>query len=96
MTRARTRARKLQGDLLPSQSPQISGYEFAHSYRTANEVGGDYYDFQHLQDGCLAVLVGDASGHGIAADLLMAISNATLQTALELDPEPRAVASLLR
>lgn len=88
-------ARKLQGDLLPSRSPQIDGYEFAHSYRTANEVGGDYYDFQLLQDGRLAVLVGDASGHGIAAGLLMAISNATIQTALELDPEPRAVASLL-
>jgi sigma-B regulation protein RsbU (phosphoserine phosphatase) len=88
-------ARKLQADLLPSHSPQIDGYAFAHSYRTANEVGGDYYDFQLLQDGRLAVLVGDASGHGIAAGLLMAISNATIQTALELDPEPRAVASLL-
>ena len=88
-------ARKLQGDLLPSHSPNIDGYEFAHSYRTANVVGGDYYDFQVLGDGRVAVLVGDASGHGIAAGLLMAISNATLQTALELDPEPRAVAALL-
>jgi hypothetical protein len=88
-------ARKLQGDLLPSHSPDVGGYEFAHSYRTANEVGGDYYDFQVLGDGRLAVLVGDASGHGIAAGLLMAISNATIQTALEIDPEPQAVASLL-
>ncbi|MGB6639620.1 MAG: SpoIIE family protein phosphatase, partial [Thermoanaerobaculia bacterium] len=88
-------ARKLQSDLLPESSPDIEPYHFAHSYRTANEVGGDYYDFQRLPDGRLALLIGDASGHGIAAGLLMAIANATLKTALDLDPEPRAVASLL-
>lgn len=88
-------ARKLQSDLLPDTSPEIPGYTFAHSYRTANEVGGDYYDFQSLPDGRLAILMGDASGHGIAAGLLMAISNATLKTALDVDPEPEAVASLL-
>ena len=88
-------ARKLQSDLLPDNSPQVPGYSFAHSYRTANEVGGDYYDFQTLPDGRLAILMGDASGHGIAAGLLMAIANATLKTALDVDPEPEAVASLL-
>jgi hypothetical protein len=88
-------ARKLQSDLLPESSPEVEPYHFAHSYRTANEVGGDYYDFQQLPDGRLALLIGDASGHGIAAGLLMAIANATLKTALDLDPEPRAVASLL-
>ena len=88
-------ARKLQSDLLPDASPDLDGWEFAHSYRTANEVGGDYYDFQRLDDGRLGVLMGDASGHGIAAGLLMAISNATLKTAIDLDPEPRAVAALL-
>ncbi len=88
-------ARRLQSDLLPDRSPEIEGWAFAHSYRTANEVGGDYYDFQTLPDGRLAILMGDASGHGIAAGLLMAIANTTLKTALEIDPEPRAVAALL-
>ena len=88
-------ARKLQNDLLPDAAPIVEGYEFAHSYRTANEVGGDYYDFQLLDDGRLALLMGDASGHGIAAGLLMAISNATLKTAIELNPAPEAVAALL-
>ena len=88
-------ARNLQSDLLPDTSPEVTGYQFAHSYRTANEVGGDYYDFQTLPDGRLAILMGDASGHGIAAGLLMAIANATLKTALDVDPEPEAVASLL-
>ena len=66
------------------------GYSFAHSYRTANEVGGDYYDVSPLPDGRVALMVGDASGHGMAAGLVMAIANATLDTALDLDPEPGA------
>lgn len=88
-------ARKLQSDLLPDVAPNLEGYEFAHSYRTANEVGGDYYDFQKLPDGRLALIMGDASGHGIAAGLLMAIANATIKTAIDLDPNPVAVNSLL-
>ena len=88
-------ARKLQNDLLPDDAPVVEGYEFAHSYRTANEVGGDYYDFQAVPDGRLALIMGDASGHGIAAGLLMAIANATLKTAIDLDPDPIAVNSVL-
>ena len=88
-------ARQLQSDLLPKRSPEVPGYDFAHSYRTANEVGGDYYDFLKLPDGRLAILMGDASGHGIAAGLLMAIANATLKTAIDVDPEPVPVATLL-
>jgi hypothetical protein len=88
-------ARQLQSDLLPRAAPEIEGLSFAHSYRTANEVGGDYYDFQTLPDGRLILVVGDASGHGIAAGLLMAIANATLKTAVDVDPLPERVAALL-
>lgn len=88
-------ARELQEDLLPHDVPPIPGYDFAHSYRTANEVGGDYYDLTPLPDGRVALLVGDASGHGMAAGLVMAIANATLKTALDLDPSPELVIRLL-
>jgi len=88
-------ARELQSDLLPRSVPAIEGYRIAHAYRTANEVGGDYYDFSLLPDGRLAVMVGDASGHGMAAGLLMAIANATLKLAIDLDPSPSKVLSLL-
>src|SRR5215210_5951483 len=88
-------ARELQEDLLPHDVPPIPGYDFAHSYRTANEVGGDYYDLTPLPDGRVALLVGDASGHGMAAGLVMAIANATLKTALDLDPTPERVIRLL-
>ena len=88
-------ARELQEDLLPHDVPPIPGYDFAHSYRTANEVGGDYYDLTPLPDGRVALLVGDASGHGMAAGLVMAIANATLKTAIDLDPTPERVIRLL-
>jgi hypothetical protein len=88
-------ARQLQRDLLPSKAPEIPGYRIAHSYRTANEIGGDYYDFLPLPDGRLALVVGDASGHGMAAGLLMAIANAALKLAIEVEPSPERVAALL-
>ncbi|HEX2644779.1 MAG TPA: PP2C family protein-serine/threonine phosphatase [Thermoanaerobaculia bacterium] len=88
-------ARELQADLLPHHMPPVPGYAFAHSYRTANEVGGDYYDLTPLADGRVAAVVADASGHGMAAGLVMAIANATLKTALDLDPSPERVLALL-
>ena len=88
-------ARQLQRDLLPAESPSLPGYDFAFSYRAANTIGGDYYHFVPLQDGRVALLVGDASGHGMAAALLMAISDTTLHIGLETDPSPLAVAALV-
>jgi sigma-B regulation protein RsbU (phosphoserine phosphatase) len=88
-------ARELQDDLLPHDLPVVPGYLFAHSYRTANEVGGDYYDLTLLPDGRLSLIMADASGHGMAAGLVMAIANATLKTAQDLDPTPERVLALL-
>lgn len=88
-------ARELQSDLLPNEISSVPGYSFAHSYRTANEVGGDYYDVTPLPDGRVALMMGDASGHGMGAGLVMAIANATLKTGLDLDPSPERVVTLL-
>jgi phosphoserine phosphatase RsbU/P len=88
-------ARELQRDLLPRDLPAVPGYLFAHSYRTANEVGGDFYGLISLPDGRLALMVADASGHGMAAGLVMAIANATWRTALDLDPSPERVIAML-
>jgi sigma-B regulation protein RsbU (phosphoserine phosphatase) len=88
-------ARELQEDLLPKVLPPVPGYLFAHSYRTANEVGGDYYGLTSLPDGRLALVMGDASGHGMAAGLVMAIANATLKTALDIDPSPERALEML-
>jgi hypothetical protein len=88
-------ARELQRELLPRQAPDTPGYEFAFSYRTANTIGGDYYDFLDLEDGRLVVVMGDASGHGIAAGLLMAIANSALKLGFDADPDPGAAAGLV-
>ena len=88
-------ARELQSELLPHDLPAVPGYLFAHSYRTANEVGGEFYDLIGLPDGRLAMVVADASGHGMAAGLVMAIANATLRTALDLDPSPEPAMAML-
>ena len=88
-------ARELQRDLLPPHPPVIQGWDFAFSYRTANTIGGDYYDFIPLEDGRVAVVIGDASGHGIAAGLLMAIASSALKLAIDLDPSPASVAGFV-
>lgn len=79
-------ARELQRELLPKAAPELAGYQFAHASRTANEVGGDYHDYIPLPDGRLALVIGDASGHGMASGLVMAITSAVLKLALDLDP----------
>ncbi len=88
-------ARQLQRDLLPKAAPAIDGYELAFSYRSANTVGGDYYDFLPLPDGRLALVSADASGHGMASALLMAIANTTLKLAVDADPAPVPVARIM-
>ena len=88
-------ARELQRQLLPREAPALTGWEVAHSYRTANAVGGDYYTFRELPDGRVAVVGGDASGHGIAAGLIMVIAHSTLQLATDQDPRPEAVVPLV-
>jgi len=88
-------ARQLQRELLPQDPPDLAGYEFRFSYRSANTVGGDYFDFVPLADGRLALVSADASGHGIASGLLMAIANSTLKLAVDLDPDPAAVGRIM-
>ncbi len=88
-------ARQLQRALLPDDPPQLDGYSIAFSYATANTIGGDYYDFLRAPDGRLAVVIADASGHGMAAGILMAIANAALKLAVDIDPDPAAVAEFM-
>jgi phosphoserine phosphatase RsbU/P len=65
-------ATKVQRGFLPQSFPVLPGYEFFAHYTAARTVGGDYYDFIPLPDGKLAVLLGDVSGKGVPAALLMA------------------------
>src|SRR5436305_2097604 len=88
-------ARDLQAHLLPATPPQSEEYAIAAFNRIANTVGGDIYDFVPLPDGRLAVLFGDASGHGMAAGLVMAVAHAAFRTQLDVDPSPAAIVGCL-
>ncbi len=88
-------ARELQASLLPRELPKTPGLELGADSQIANMVGGDIYDFAALSGGRLAVLFGDASGHGMAAGLVMAVAHAAFRTQLDIDPSPRAMFSTL-
>jgi phosphoserine phosphatase RsbU/P len=88
-------ARDLQASLIPSHLPSSPHYELAAFNHIANTVGGDIYDFVPLADGRLAVLFGDASGHGMSAGLVMAVAHAAFRTQLDVDPSPRAITASL-
>ena len=84
-------ARDLQAQLIPRVLPEIGAFELAAFNRIANTVGGDLYAFEPLGDGRLVVLFGDASGHGMAAGLVMAVTHAIFRTQLPVDPSPAAM-----
>jgi sigma-B regulation protein RsbU (phosphoserine phosphatase) len=70
----------IQRQLLPQTQPQINGFEIFGGSEPCDETGGDYYDFIPRGDGCLALAVGDVSGHGIGAALLMAGARGVLRS----------------
>lgn len=84
-------ARELQATLIPAFPPRTGSWDIAAFNYIANTVGGDLYDFVPLRDGRVAVLFGDASGHGMAAGLVMAVAHASFRTQLEIDPAPAAI-----
>jgi phosphoserine phosphatase RsbU/P len=86
-----TLARDLQATLIPKHPPKTADYDVAAFNHIANTVGGDLYDFIPLADGRMAVLFGDASGHGMAAGLVMAVAHAAFRTQLDVDPSPQAI-----
>lgn len=65
-------AQQVQMSFLPNKPPHVPGYEFFAHYESAQEVGGDYYDFIPLPGNRLNILNGDVAGKGVPAALLMA------------------------
>ena len=72
-------AREVQQRLFPQSLPAIAGVSLAGMCRPALEVGGDYYDLIELEGGLLGFAVGDVSGKGISASLIMASLRASLR-----------------
>jgi sigma-B regulation protein RsbU (phosphoserine phosphatase) len=72
-------AREVQQRLFPQSGPEIAGLDYAGKCRPASSVGGDYYDFVSMCDGRLGIAIGDISGKGVPAALLMASLQASLR-----------------
>jgi serine phosphatase RsbU (regulator of sigma subunit)/predicted ester cyclase len=72
-------ARSIQQASLPKEVPTLEGWHISPYYRPAREVGGDFYDFLELDDGRLGIVVGDATGKGVPAALMMASARSMLR-----------------
>jgi PAS domain S-box-containing protein len=81
-------ARNIQLNFLPKGAPDVPGYEIAGKSIPALNVGGDYYDFIRLDADRYVVSIGDVSGNGLAAALVMANLQATIRGQAMFDPEP--------
>jgi serine phosphatase RsbU (regulator of sigma subunit)/ketosteroid isomerase-like protein len=74
-------ARSIQHASLPKEVPTLEGWQITPFYKPAREVGGDFYDFHLLSEGRLGVVVGDATGKGVPAALVMSTTLGMLQLA---------------
>jgi len=84
-------ARRIQSSILPELPPRLAGVDLAHAYLPASEVGGDFYDVLALEDGRLAVAVGDVAGHGVSSGLVMSMAKSALAVQVTFDPEVESV-----
>ncbi len=86
-------AAEVQASLLPEKIPQIPGYDMFPYYRSAKDVGGDYYDFFPIDREHLGVVVADVSGKGIPGAMVMASTRTLLRV---LGPSCGTAAETLR
>ena len=84
-------ARLIQQQFLPTTLPEVPGWRIGTYYRPAQEVGGDFYDFLQLPDGRIGVVIGDVSGKGVPAALVMATTRSLLREVAQQVVEPAGV-----
>jgi PAS domain S-box-containing protein len=92
--RERTTADALQRAMLPAQLPLLDDVKFSASYSAASEsqrVGGDFYDAFELPDGRVALTIGDVTGHGLEAAVIMGEIRQSLRAASFESAEPSAI-----
>jgi serine phosphatase RsbU (regulator of sigma subunit) len=75
-------ARSIQQGLLPSSAPKLDNFELAGWNQPADQTGGDYFDWQSLPDGRVAISLGDATGHGIGPALVSTSCRAYLRASV--------------
>ncbi len=80
-------ARRIQSSILPELPDQLNDVQLSHAYLPASEVGGDFYDVLALEDGRLAVAVGDVAGHGVSSGLVMSMAKSALAVQVAFNPD---------
>ena len=81
-------ARSIQQTSLPKEVPTLEGWQISPYYQPAREVGGDFYDFLELPNGHLGLVVGDATGKGVPAALVMASARSMLRALAQTAESP--------
>jgi len=81
-------ARSIQQASLPKEVPTPEGWRITPYYKPAREVGGDFYDFHLLPEGRLGLVVGDATGKGVSAALVMSTTCGMLRLAAQSHSSP--------
>jgi len=84
-------ARRIQQASLPESVPALEGWEISPRYQPAREVGGDFFDFLELEDGSLGMVVGDATGKGVPAALVMSTTCGMLRAVAQSSGSPGEV-----
>lgn len=79
-------ATEVQQAFLPQRPPDAVGFRVRSFYQAANHIGGDYFDYIHLADGRVAIVVADVVGHGVAAAMFMAKLSAETRFCLAIEP----------
>jgi len=82
-------ASRIQSDLLPKSQPALPGYDVSGRTIPAQDIGGDYFDFITINETRCAVCLGDVSGKGLPASLLMANTQATLRGQALMSASPK-------
>jgi serine phosphatase RsbU (regulator of sigma subunit)/predicted ester cyclase len=81
-------ARRIQQASLPEEVPTLEGWQITPFYQPAREVGGDFYDFHLLSEGRVGLVVGDATGKGVPAALVMSTTCGMLRLAAQSYSSP--------
>ncbi|MBF0548497.1 MAG: SpoIIE family protein phosphatase [Candidatus Riflebacteria bacterium] len=88
-------AKVVQENLFPSSGFTMGNFDVSGSCTSASQVGGDYFDYFPISDSKFAVLLGDVSGHGVGAAMVMAMAKAVISTPTHVGMDPAEVFGIL-
>lgn len=84
-------AKEIQHTLLPKNIPKAEGFDIASLYRSAKEVGGDYYDIFSVGKNLIGVIVADVSGKGVPGSLVMTIARTSIRLIAQENKSAKSV-----